>query len=126
MSENIKSFLDFLRECESLLRISQTNESDCNDKTQDILHALELNELSYHDTAKLAKKLKVVRQERRAAKDIINQVLPITTWIEDNRTVIKSLERLLGEVRKEENYIKNRVYNTKTSILEDESAGDLK
>ena len=123
LSDNIAGFLAFLRESEALLRISAQNEQEANDATQDILHMLELNEMPYHDTAKLARKLAEIRRQRRAAKDLYNTVSPIASWAENNKAVIKSLERLLGDVRRAEKLMQNRMYTQKTGVLKEEGSG---
>ena len=62
--------------------------------------------------AKLAKQLKELRKQRRIAKDNINVTNPIIEWLDskENQMVIKSLERLLGDLRKIEKNTKNRIY----------------
>lgn len=116
ISSGIETFLDYIREMEQLYRISMLNESEANDETQDILHSLELEEHNYHDTARLGKKLKEVRQARRTAKDIMSQTYPIKEWAENNRSVVKGLEQLLGKVRKEEKNTEGRLYTPRTEI----------
>lgn len=117
VSNGIEAFLDYIRETEQLYRISVANEQEANDATQDILHSLELETHDYHSSARLARKLKEVRQARRAAKDLMGQTLPVVEWAEGNRQTIKSLERLLGEVRKMEKNTGNRIYTPKTTIV---------
>ena len=117
VSNGIEAFLDYIRETEQLYRISVSNEQETNDATQDILHSLELEDHDYHSSARLAGKLKEVRQARRVAKDLMTQTLPVVEWAEDNRQTIKALERLLGEVRKMEKNTGNRIYTPKTTIV---------
>lgn len=116
ISRGIENFLSYLREMEQLHSISLMNESEANDATQDILHSLELEEHNYHETAQLGKRLKEIRQSRRAAKDAIQQTYPITEWMENNRSVIKGLEQLLGKVRKEEKNTEGRFYTPRTEV----------
>ncbi len=116
ISRGIENFLSYLRETEQLHSISLMNESEANDATQDILHSLELEEHNYHETAQLGKRLKEIRQSRRAAKDTIQQTYPITEWMENNRSVIKGLEQLLGRVRKEEKNTEGRFYTPRTEV----------
>ena len=111
--------MDFLRESEQLARISKENEQEANDSTQDILHKLEIQPVSYHEAARLARKLAEVRQSRRMAKDIYNTVSLIVQWAEENKNVVKSLERLLGDVRKSEKFMQNRTYTPKTGVLKE-------
>ncbi len=117
VSNGIEAFLDYIRGTEQLYRISVANEQEANDVTQDILHSLELETHDYHSSARLARKLKEVRQARRAAKDLMCETLPVVEWAEDNRQTIKALERLLGEVRKMEKNTGNRIYTPKTTIV---------
>lgn len=93
-------------------------EQESNDATQDILHQLELCDVDYHQSARLAKKLREVRQERRSAKDRYDTYAPIVNWMDDNRNTIKALERLLGDVRKSEKLTQGRFYTPKTKVLE--------
>lgn len=116
ISKGIENFLAYLREMEQLHNISLMNESEANDATQDILHSLELEEHDYHEIARLGKKLKEVRQSRRAAKDLIRQTYPIVEWAENNRSVIKGVEQLLGKVRKEEKNAEGRFYTPRTEV----------
>lgn len=115
-SKGIEDFLRFLREAEEKFNIAQEEEIELNNQTQDILHFLELEKHPYHEYAKLAKKLKMVREERRKAKDYIQETGPIITWLENNRQTIKNLEQLLGTVRKAEKSTANRIYIPKSSI----------
>ena len=115
-SKGIENFLKFLRETEEKFNIAQEEEIELNNQTQDILHFLELEKHPYHEYAKLAKKLKTVREERRKAKDYIQETGLIITCLENNRQTIKNLEQLLGTVRKAEKSTANRIYIPKSSI----------
>ena len=122
-SLGIENFLQFLRDAKEVYNISKLKENDADNETQDILHKLELGNNSYHETAGLAKLLRTVRQERRKAKDNALMTAPIVDWVEENERVIKSLERLLGAVRKAEKSTEGRYYNPKTDILENHNIG---
>lgn len=117
-SLGIENFLQFLRDVKEVYDISKLKENDADNETQDILHKLELDDNSYHETASLAKLLRIVRQERRKAKDNALMTAPVVDWVEENERVIKSLERLLGAVRKAEKSTEGRYYNPKTDIIE--------
>ncbi len=109
-STELENFLSSLRQAERDCRMAQTEEQAQNDATQDILHALELQKQSYHQLAGLARELAQVRQKRRVAKDTVSRTEPVVAWLEANRPVVKSLERLLGDLRKAEKRLENRVY----------------
>ena len=99
-SDNIESFLEFLRQAKRDYQIAIAEEKEKDDASQDLDHRLELHNNSYHDMAKIAKVRAQVRQERRQAKDRQQQLQPITDWIFQNSKVVNSLEQLLGAVRK--------------------------
>lgn len=117
-SEKIESFLGFLREAQQDYNISISQENDANDETQDILHKIELGENTYHEYARLSRALRIVRYERRKAKDTKCQLQPVVDWISQNSKAIKGLEQLLGAVRKAERGTENRYYTPKTDIVE--------
>ena len=119
-SEQIAAFLNFARDAGSKYSMARQDEEQANLETQDILHSLEIHAHPYNKKAKLAGVLVEVRRRRRVAKDTTDVYAPIADWVEENKPVIKSLERLLGEVRKAETIQKNRCYINRTSILEEE------
>lgn len=80
-------------------------------RTSYIAWSFKIND--YHDFARLSKELRGVRQKRRAAKDTMSETAPVLDWIDANRSTIKSLERLLGDVRKSEKNTENRIYTPK-------------
>lgn len=118
VSSGINAFLTFLRDAEQHYRMAEADEQDANNATQDLLHALELDEHSYHEYARISKQLRDVRRHRRVAKDNIGCILPIREWIEENRQVIKALERVLGETRKAEKSMENRIYVPRTDVVQ--------
>ena len=101
----IENFLNFIREAKISYNYAKNSLDEKNMQTQDILHSLELLEHNYHETAKIAKILINVRQERRQYKDIIQKLEPIINWQNNNLKIISNLEHLLGEVRKNEKQI---------------------
>ena len=117
-SERIEDFLNLLRESQQEYNIAVSDEKEKNDETQDLLHSIELqNHIPYNELL-IFQVTKQVRQKRRRAKDTIQQLQPIVEWFKENQKVVKDLERLLGNVRKEEQHIENRYYTPKTDIVE--------
>ena len=117
ISKGIENFLNYIHEAEQLYKMSISEELEANAETQDILHSLELEEHNYHNTARLAVKLKEVRRMRREAKNLVATTTPVVEWIKNNRNVINSLEQLLGKVRKEERTIRDRFYTPRTEAV---------
>ena len=107
-SECIENFLNFLREAQREYNIAADDEKSANGATQDILHSIELGEHKYHEYARLSKALREVRQERRRAKDIEQQIQPLQEWAAENAKAIKNLEQELGAVRKAERNMQGR------------------
>ena len=116
-AEQFQQLLKFISQCQANFSIAETIQEDTEAETQDILHKLELEEITYHEYARLSKALKKVCIERRKAKDTIEQLGPLVTWVVQNNKVIKELERVLGEMRKVEKNMQYRHYNPKTDIV---------
>lgn len=117
ISQSISDFLEFLRQSQQDYNIAVDIELTKSKETQDILHKIELDDIKYHEYAKLGKALKSIRNERREAKNIQLQLAPLVGWIKENQNVVRGLERLLGEVRKAETNIKNAHYYPRTDVV---------
>ena len=111
-SEHIDDFLTFMRYVPSTYHAEEEILKHENELTQDYLHKLELGGLKCKERSKLATKLMQNRQRRREAKDTLSTLRPIYEWLQNatNEKAIRSLEKILGEVRKEEKHQKNRYY----------------
>lgn len=109
-SQGIETFLNFLRETERQYHIAEANEQESNGITNDLHHMIELGEQSDQEALELFEQLKQARRQRRKAKDTMSETLPVLDWIDSNRQTIKSLEQLLGKVRKAEKDTENRIY----------------
>lgn len=116
-SAQIENFLRFLTNCDEEYNIAVQKENDADAATQDILHHIELEENSQLDYTYEGSQLHRVRRDRRQAKDTQQLTKPIKEWAASNKRIIKELERLLGEVRRQERYIENRFYTPKTDVL---------
>ena len=119
-SKELERFLDFLKSAESQLDQAMAGQQEADAETQDILHSLELEKHSYHEMAALSRKLAEVRQTRRQNKDIVAQLTPVVEWTRENDAAVRSLQRLLGDLRKVERSTQNRFYTPRTDILKGE------
>lgn len=72
---------------------------------------------SEEDKLKVLEAQTKIRQERRRAKDAAEILKPAVDWAAENPTVIKSLERLQGEVKKAERNTENRHYLDKADVI---------
>lgn len=118
-SKELEQFLDFVNNAESLMDQAIAGQQEAEAETQDILHALELENHSYHEMAALSRKLAEVRQTRRQHKDIVAQLTPVVEWTRENDAAVRSLQRLLGDVRKTEKSTQNRIYTPRTNVLKE-------
>ena len=116
-SEHIKAFLDWLREARRDYNIAVEDEQDANNEQQDILHSIELDDHSQHETARLTEVLKETRQRRREAKKQIERLKPIREFVDYKSDIIRAMERLLGDVRQAERLVENRSYTFRTDIV---------
>lgn len=92
--------------------------------TQDYLHKLELDDLSYSERAKVATKLKQCRQLRRESKDTAEILEPLITFLDSDKgkNMLNLLRETLGKTRKVEERMENRTYRYK--VLEQELESD--
>ena len=111
-SKKISEFLNFLSEAEShyIFCCEELNKQE--KLTQDYLHSLELDDLKCKERSKVATKLSENRKERRYYKDIIEELQSIMEFMSNqkNKDMVNRLKQVLGDVRKAENYHKNRTY----------------
>lgn len=79
---------------------------------QDLLHKLEFGTLDAPAISKLAKRLKECRETRRYYKDLVDCLYPILQFLEDpsNKRAVNNMQKLLGDIRKQETNHKNRRY----------------
>ena len=101
-----------------VLRDYEWNKEEVNrlDKlTQDYLHMLELDRLDYKGRAKVATKLTVCRQLRRASKDTVEVLEPFVTFLESDKgkNMMNLIRDALGKTRKVEERMENRTYRYK-------------
>ena len=80
--------------------------------TQDYLHMLELGDLKYAESAKLATQLQKCRQGRREYKDVVQVLAPLLEFLGDsrNKNILNQLREVLGKMRKVEKRQNHRVY----------------
>ena len=92
--------------------------------TQDYLHKLELDNLSYSERAKIATKLMRCRQLRRESKDTAEILEPLIIFLDSDKgkNMLNLLRETLGKTRKVEERMDNRTYRYK--VLEQELESD--
>ena len=109
-TECVEVVLRFFETAVKELDYNRTIVKHCEDKTQDIMHELELVDHTYHERAKLAAELAEVRQQRRTSKDLCELLTPLVSWYEKQQPAVNALTRVLGEMRKIDEKRDNRLY----------------
>ncbi len=111
LSEQIKSFLDFLDECQELNSMVYNGVGDEDKRHQDLIHAIEF-EYNPDKITKIGMKLHQNRVERRVYKDLFEVTNPVVEFVRDpqNKKTSDQMRQLLGKVRKAEKRHENRVY----------------
>jgi len=109
-SKDLENFLSILRSTEEQHNIHYDNVGKCDKEQNNIVHDFELLELNYKDRAKLGTWLTKLRKERRFSKDTVEMAVDVVQFCKDNKQFIQKLEKLLGDLRKKEKDIENRVY----------------
>lgn len=81
--------------------------------TQDYLHKLELEDLSYGERAKVATALRNCRKLRREHKDTTEILEPLVSFLETDKgkNLNNLLKECLGKTRKAEDKMQTRVYH---------------
>lgn len=119
ISDKIADFLSYMEEQCQMYDIARDMLKECDEATQDILHKMEIDPVKYKERARLATKLQSVRRQRRTAKDMTETTKIISIWVKDNKSIIGSLQRLLGDIRKAEKKQQNRTYIPRTNVIEE-------
>lgn len=111
-SRHLEDFLNFLDQCAREYRYASDNMATEDKRLQDLLHELEFA-ADKAERNRVATSLQRSRRERRRSKDKVKLYERIVKFSEDqnNRRTINLLRQLLGQQRKEEEYLRsNRTY----------------
>ena len=114
-SEQITNFLNFITAAQSHYKFCEDEQKKQEALTQDYLHSLELDGLNCSERSKLATKLAINRKDRRYYKDRVEELELVVQWASDPANIksVNQLKQILGQVRKQENYHKDRTYTPK-------------
>lgn len=126
-SKQIEQFLHFYTTVNNQYLTAYSKVNECDKLTQDLLHKLELDNLSTPEKNKIATQLKYCRKDRRYWKDQVEELEPFIglfnnigykignatidqNRIEHNKKFINLLREVLGQTRKQEAYHADRTY----------------
>lgn len=112
LSGTIKGFVKTLTESEKDYQYSMNQIKLCDQKTQDILHRMELDSLVKGERNKLATELSRVRKTRRTFKDISEATQPVYEFLQSDKgkQLYNALTEIQGKTKKIEGYHANRQY----------------
>lgn len=117
LSEELSHVLTFLRESKCIYTYNREQLAIHDRKTSDFNHALELENLSYNERAKLATKQQKNLVERRKCKDIVYEYQPLADMLEskEGARFLNLLNETLGKIRKQEKLHENRIYHKRVN-----------
>ena len=110
LSEQISDFINLLENSSRSYNYFFEKMQETDKATHDFLHKCEEGTIVYKDRAKYWLRLEKIRQERRAHKDCVEELEPISNYANNNKKVINELRNLLSMVRKQEKYHEKRQY----------------
>ena len=135
VSKNIENFLNFYDAVKRDYDTAFEMVNQCDKLTQDLLHRLELENLSTGEKNKIATQLKYCRKDRRYWKDIVEETESFVNMfnqteaslsdgkkkaeVEANRRFINMLRETLGKTRRQEGYHANRSYKPRIILPKD-------
>lgn len=129
-SKSIEAFLTFYDTAKVNYSVAFDKVNQCDKLTQDLLHKLELENLSTGEKNRIATQLKYCRKDRRYWKDIVEELEPFMLLFnitdnnkknetEANRRFMNLLREALGKTRRQEAYHANRHYKPRIITADD-------
>lgn len=124
-SETLAEFANTVRGWINEITYCSERQKKLEDEINDMEHILELQNLSYHERAKLATELTEKLWDRRIEKDRIEVLAPVLREFEDGQ-MFKRLEKAISETRRVERKFENRTYRFKAKDGVIENTGGKK
>lgn len=105
-----------LRELNDIYGIAVSEQEEAERVICDIEHELELHPHVYHERARLANLLADTLKRRRIAKDTQIALKPLREMFDFSPECVRTIERTLGEMRKADEKLQNRIYMQRSDI----------
>ena len=114
-SRLVENFLKLMRESKNNCDFIYERIRKWDNKTQDILHDIELNDHNDDEYAILGNKLKEIRKERRIDKDAfeLQEKIKSCMSMQGMQQAMNNFNTMLGDLRKVEKYHDTRTYHPK-------------
>ena len=81
-----------------------------NLETSDLLHLLELTEMTEEELLQTTRKLQDIQKKRRIAKDYQQMMVPMVELLDKHKPFLKELGKVNIEIKKIEDTLNNRTY----------------
>ena len=110
-SEELKRFLDFVKESQDLYETAKKNMQQEDRRLQDFLHEIEF-ESTATKRSKVCTRLHKSRVARRLYIDLVEETEDLVKFFEEpqNKKTLDKMVQLLGKIRKVEKYHRERAY----------------
>lgn len=112
MSEILAQAVKLLNDAEKACAANYEMMKEQDAKTQDLLHKLELENLTRDQRATLSTQLRDCRRLRRCYKDAWEELQPIVEFTEEpgSKEILQKMTQIVSELRKVDKYHQNRFY----------------
>lgn len=122
VKDTFSNFLDFLDNIKERYYKNKDIDVEMLKKQNDLLHDIELDDLTYHEIARLGKAIRELRRNRREYKndylyhESIKEFAKDQNNINNIKSLISSLDQLCKSITEDANYVNNQKYNTRSHI----------
>lgn len=120
--KSIEDFIEFVETIKETYYKDKDIDTEMLRKQNDLLHDLELDDLKYHEIARLGKEIRQLRRNRREYKNEYLLAESIKDFYKDNYTIVdlKKLSDVLGKLQerliKDSEILQNQYYNKRSTI----------
>lgn len=116
LSNKVKEFIELLESGTNEYYTNFNAEHELFNSRMDMIHTLELENLTYHEVAHLALDIRDVSRSRREYKDAYLLREPIMKFTKENKKIIEDLKKLQTDLENAEKYMGDKHYNTRQKV----------
>lgn len=116
LSSVVEDFINFLEKNTEEYYSNLNAEHELFNARMDMLHSLELEQLTYHQVAHLGLDIRDICRSRRKYKDDFQIREPIAKFMKDNDKLIEDLKKLQSDLLTVESHMLNKHYNNRQKV----------
>ena len=116
LSEQLNIFAQLLQKSVNIYKKDADIENEMFKEQNNLLHSLELDELSYHQIARVGKQIRELRKSRRGYKNEYILYEPIVKFVNSYKDFLPHLTELVKDVEKVENHLAQQKYNVRKTV----------